>query len=92
MTDERAIMINRFLLNMYMLREGLIEGPIPDLPTISKNEAIEACEVMQQHNLGTARNADGSTTITCSVAKKHVVPLLNWVEHQRISARLDRRL
>jgi hypothetical protein len=45
MTNDRALAINRLLVDAFMIREGLGNGTMPDLSDVSLPDAIEACLV-----------------------------------------------
>jgi hypothetical protein len=91
MTDDRALMINRLLVDAFMVRDGLMDGAVPDLSGVSVADAVEACEAMQDRRIGITRRADGSTQMLCFVAPTRVHELLEWVAFRRASDRLDRR-
>ena len=92
MTDERALAINRLLVDAFMVRDGLGDTrPLPDLSDVSLADAVEACEAMQDRRIGITHRPDGSTQMLCFVAPTRVHELLEWAAFVRASERLDRR-
>jgi hypothetical protein len=78
MPPDRALAINAALVAAFMVRDGLRDGPAPDVTWFSPRDAEEASTMMQDSDLGRRKNADGSTTFSCFVAPTRVRSLYAW--------------
>lgn len=79
MQPYRVLAINAAMVNCFMVRDGLKDGPVPDVTWFSPHEAEEASTIMQDNpKLGRRLNPNGSTTLTCFVAPTRVRSLYGW--------------
>ena len=86
MTLERAHEINAWIVNAWMIREGVMEAEIPDLREITLANAVEAAQIVQ--TAGPTRHADGTQTLHCVVDLAKIPKVFAWA----IVARQNRKV
>lgn len=78
MISDRALSINDAMVDAFMVRDGLKDGPVPDVTWFSPREAEAASVMMRDTDIGRRENPDGSTTLTCFVEPTRVRSLYAW--------------
>jgi hypothetical protein len=79
MQPDRALAINAAMVGCFLVRDGLKDGPVPDVTWFNPREAEEASAMMQDNpDLGRRRDENGSTTLCCFVAPTRVRSLYAW--------------
>lgn len=73
---ERALEINRLIVDAWMVREGLLDKLIPDLSGVSLADAIEASQIVAA--TPAAPREGGGYILTCYVEVTRIPQLYAW--------------